>query len=226
MLEHILPGKPHLRRSQLIPPFLASLVTAAESGRQLLPYVKSVAEHLGFDHFMHGATAEPRPDRNGRSVVYTTMSPEWVERYDRLAYIECDPRIYLTCRSAVPLIWDQSCIRGYGAKIDAFLDDALAFDVASGVAFMFHGPLRSALTEVIPPPNAVAPLSKREHQCLALAAGGMTTPDISTKLQISARTVQFHFDTIRSKLGAANRQEAIALAVQDGTIRARAGSTR
>jgi len=32
------------------------------------------------------------------------------------------------------------------------------------------------------------------------------------------RTVQYHFDSIRSKLGAANRQEAVALAVRDGVI--------
>ena len=44
----------------------------------------------------------------------------------------------------------------------------------------------------------------------------MTTDDISLKLDISSRTVQFHFDSIRSKLGAANRQEAIALGVQTG----------
>jgi DNA-binding CsgD family transcriptional regulator len=86
--------------------------------------------------------------------------------------------------------------------------------------------MRSALAEAMPQPSVPTPLSKREHQCLTLAANGMTTDDIAAKLEIAARTVQFHFDTIRSKLGAANRQEAIALAVQNGTIRARASSTR
>jgi LuxR family quorum-sensing system transcriptional regulator SolR len=38
------------------------------------------------------------------------------------------------------------------------------------------------------------------------------------KLGISERTVQFHFDGIRSKLGAANRQEAVAKAISAGII--------
>ena len=46
----------------------------------------------------------------------------------------------------------------------------------------------------------------------------MTTEDIAIKLEIKSRTVQFHFDSIRTKLGAANRQEAIALAVQSGVV--------
>ena len=48
---------------------------------------------------------------------------------------------------------------------------------------------------------------------------GLITDDIAVKLEISPRTVQFHFVSIRSKLGAANRQEAVALAVQSGVVR-------
>jgi DNA-binding CsgD family transcriptional regulator len=62
------------------------------------------------------------------------------------------------------------------------------------------------------------PLSARERECLGLAARGMTTEDIGYKLGIGARTVQFHFDSIRSKLAAANRQEAIARAIKEGLI--------
>jgi len=62
------------------------------------------------------------------------------------------------------------------------------------------------------------PLSERERECLSLAARGMTTEDIGFKLGICSRTVQFHFDSIRSKLAAANRQEAVALAIKNGLI--------
>ena len=62
------------------------------------------------------------------------------------------------------------------------------------------------------------PLSSREIECLNLAARGMTTEDIGLKLGIGGRTVQFHFDSIRSKLAAANRQEAVARAVKAGII--------
>ena len=41
------------------------------------------------------------------------------------------------------------------------------------------------------------------------------------QLDISSRTVQFNFDPIRAKLGAANGHEAIALGVQIGLVRAK-----
>jgi len=62
------------------------------------------------------------------------------------------------------------------------------------------------------------PLSYRERECLTLAARGLTTEDIGYKLGICTRTVQFHFDSIRSKLAVANRQEAVARAIRDGQI--------
>ena len=68
------------------------------------------------------------------------------------------------------------------------------------------------------PPIAGRPLSQRERECLVLTARGMTTEDIALKLGICARTVQFHFDSIRSKLAAANRQEAVARAIKDRLV--------
>jgi DNA-binding CsgD family transcriptional regulator len=62
------------------------------------------------------------------------------------------------------------------------------------------------------------PLSGRERECLTLAARGLTSEDIGFKLGIGSRTVQFHFDSIRSKLAVANRQEAVARAIRDGQI--------
>ena len=65
-----------------------------------------------------------------------------------------------------------------------------------------------------------SPLSARERQCLTLAAHGQTSEDIALKLCISERTVEFHFVSIRTKLTAVTRQEAIAKAVQAGLITA------
>ena len=62
------------------------------------------------------------------------------------------------------------------------------------------------------------PLSDREKECLVMAARGLTSEDIGYKLGICSRTVQFHFDSIRSKLAVANRQEAVARAIKDGQI--------
>jgi DNA-binding CsgD family transcriptional regulator len=70
----------------------------------------------------------------------------------------------------------------------------------------------------IVPASRGAPLSARECECLTLAGRGLTTEDIAERLGISPRTVQFHFDSIRAKLAAANRHEAIAKAMQRGII--------
>lgn len=74
------------------------------------------------------------------------------------------------------------------------------------------------LNEMVPPYLKGVGLSSRERQCMTYAARGNSSEDIAIKLDISPRTVQHHFDCIRSKLGAANRQEAIAIALKNGMI--------
>jgi len=66
-------------------------------------------------------------------------------------------------------------------------------------------------------PNGLV-LSQRERECLTMAAHGLTSDDMAFKLGITERTVRFHFSSIRSKLAAANRQEAVAKAVKNGLI--------
>jgi DNA-binding CsgD family transcriptional regulator len=60
------------------------------------------------------------------------------------------------------------------------------------------------------------PLSSREKQCLHMASRGLTSGDIARKLGLVERTVNFHFSNILSKLGVANRGEAIAVALTQG----------
>lgn len=78
--------------------------------------------------------------------------------------------------------------------------------------------MKAVLKRGTQPRIAGRPLSGREKECLGLTARGMTTEDIALKLGICARTVQFHFDSIRSKLAATNRQEAVARAIKDGLL--------
>jgi DNA-binding CsgD family transcriptional regulator len=66
-------------------------------------------------------------------------------------------------------------------------------------------------------PDAPA-LTLRERDCLELAARGMTSADIGTKLCVAERTVNFHFTNIKSKLGAMNRPEAIARGIAMGLV--------
>lgn len=63
-----------------------------------------------------------------------------------------------------------------------------------------------------------APLSRRERECLTLAANGLTTDQIAERLGIKPRTAQFHFDAIRTKLAVATRQEAVARGIREQLI--------
>jgi DNA-binding CsgD family transcriptional regulator len=83
----------------------------------------------------------------------------------------------------------------------------------------FHDLLMTALLDkTIGPIDQGKPLSPRERECLVLVARGLASEDISQRMSITVRTVQWHFDSVRAKLGAANRQEAVALAIKRGII--------
>lgn len=78
--------------------------------------------------------------------------------------------------------------------------------------------VRNVVEKAVPPRHRGAPLSAREVQCLTMASHGLTGPAIAGKLNISERTVHFHFSNINSKLEAANRSEAVAIAIQKGLL--------
>lgn len=81
----------------------------------------------------------------------------------------------------------------------------------------FHEVLmRNVVERGIPSRLRGAALTNREVQVLGLVAHGLTDEDISIKLLITPRTVKFHMDSARTKMCAANRQEAVALAVKAG----------
>ena len=71
-----------------------------------------------------------------------------------------------------------------------------------------------AAEQTAEPPRIAADLTDREHEVLALMAQGLTNAQIGAQLIISRATVKFHVSSILSKLGAATRTEAVALALQ------------
>lgn len=61
-------------------------------------------------------------------------------------------------------------------------------------------------------------LTDRELEVLALLAEGLSNAEIAQKLTISTSTVKHHVRAIRSKLSAANRAEAVSLAMRHDLI--------
>ncbi|MSP13112.1 MAG: response regulator transcription factor [Chloroflexi bacterium] len=66
-----------------------------------------------------------------------------------------------------------------------------------------------------PAPEA---LTAREMEVLHLLAQGKTNREIAADLVVTERTVKFHVGSILHKLGAGNRTEAVAIAVQQELI--------
>lgn len=94
---------------------------------------------------------------------------------------------------------------------DAETDDQLAAirAVAAGGKAFSPG-IEKTLNELPPPPD----LTDRQLLILESVTRGLTNRDIATMLGISADAVKQHLAAIFSKLGAANRSEAISIALR------------
>ncbi|HUH93028.1 MAG TPA: LuxR family transcriptional regulator [Casimicrobiaceae bacterium] len=245
----------------LSPAIISPLMDAAACGGDLVSAVTKIVTALGFDTVMYGLSTEVRPGHDSYIYFFTTVSQQWVKRYQQEAYIEVDPRVEAVLSSTLPYVWDQSIERGKSERLDKFIDDAATHGIRSGVSFILPDSRRAsvmlALNSSMPRVNEQrrqmlvasfgtmltfgryfhelfmrkvvdagmpsvlegAPLSRREKECLTLAASGLTTEDIAERLGIKPRTAQFHFDSIRTKLAVATRNEAIARAVNQRLIR-------
>jgi DNA-binding NarL/FixJ family response regulator len=68
------------------------------------------------------------------------------------------------------------------------------------------------------PDDALAGLTPREMEVLALLAAGRSSKEIARRLVISPRTVSTHVQHILAKLDVSNRARAIALAHRAGLV--------
>ncbi|TKJ27564.1 MAG: hypothetical protein CEE40_13050 [Chloroflexi bacterium B3_Chlor] len=61
-------------------------------------------------------------------------------------------------------------------------------------------------------------LTRRERQILLLICRGMCNKEIARELDITAKTVEWHISNILGKLGAANRTQAVVVALEQGLL--------
>lgn len=90
---------------------------------------------------------------------------------------------------------------GLGAKARA----------ASTRAAMLHTACEGARTPILAQGTIVADLTRREREVALLAAQGMTSRRIATKLGVSVRTVDNQLGQVYTKLGVAGRRELAAV---------------
>lgn len=85
------------------------------------------------------------------------------------------------------------------------------------IAHYFHDAAQRKLRSKPNAPNHVG-LTNRELEVLKWTADGKTAPEISSILNVSNSTVNFHIQNIIKKLGAQNKANATAIAVGRGLI--------
>lgn len=98
-----------------------------------------------------------------------------------------------------------------GAALLGLAHGLVVIDPSIGMR-MTHGSQRQAIEPV------VDSLTPREREVLELLALGLPNKTIAMELGISEHTAKFHVGTIMSKLGAASRTEAVALAARRGLL--------
>lgn len=95
---------------------------------------------------------------------------------------------------------------------DDFLAKPVDFDILAAI-------VRRRLDRVARgTPTARTHISPRESEVLTWAARGKTSAEIAIIMDLSKRTVDFHFDNARSKLGAISRIETVIRAATGGLI--------
>jgi DNA-binding CsgD family transcriptional regulator len=160
MLGGVRPGKPDLSKLESIDVLLQPLLNAAAAGEPLEPALLEITRSLGFDSFVYGIATAPRPNRDSRTYVWTSLPGEWLVAYEQNAYIEIDPRVAAGLDRASPFIWDAASIKGT-KRVRRFLDHAARYGVCSGVVVAFSTPSGSRVGFGLN--SALSPLPPERH---------------------------------------------------------------
>ena len=148
-------------------------------------------------------------------IVMDLMMPEMdgVEATRRIKAERPDSRILILTTFGTSADVARAMAAGASGAImkDAETDDQLAAirAVAAGGKAFSPG-IEKSLNEQQPTPD----LTDRQLLILESVTRGLTNRDIATMLGISADAVKQHLAAIFSKLGAANRSEAISIALR------------
>jgi LuxR family quorum sensing-dependent transcriptional regulator len=107
---------------------------------------------------------------------------------------------------------EEGCVSTAAADLDLSARAKASIHLISLYAFERMRSLRRLL------PHRRTLLTAREREVLTLAAHGKSALEISHALNISKRTIDEHTQTATRKLGAANRTEAVVIALRDRII--------
>jgi len=108
----------------------------------------------------------------------------------------------------------DSELRGWQLGADDYVTKPVDFEILSAR-------IAARLARVAPAPGTTPPgvsLAEREVETLTWVARGKTSSEIGQILGIAKRTVDFHLDNARNKLGVVTRSQAVAKAASGRLI--------
>jgi DNA-binding NarL/FixJ family response regulator len=108
----------------------------------------------------------------------------------------------------------DNVLKGRRLGADDYVTKPIDFDL---LIFIINARLAGVVRARLLPKQAK--LNDREIEVLTLVARGKTSAEISGKLRLSKRTVDFHVDNARIKLHAATRTEAVVKASRGDLIK-------
>jgi len=163
------------------------------------------------------------PARDPDAVIID-VDPEQLDIVERVSDSFPDTPLLLLLDSAALYHQLRS---GNHTRVAALSKGAGVADIAAALAGLAQGlvVLDPAFASQPPPASSHATanggedaLTPRERQVLELLALGLPNKTIAMELGVSEHTAKFHVGTIMSKLGAASRTEAVALAARRGLL--------
>lgn len=107
-------------------------------------------------------------------------------------------------------------LKGWRLGADDYITKPVDFEILA--ALIAARLARAGMVRVEAPPKTVTSLGKREVEVLTWAARGKTSSEIAQILGLSKRTVDFHIENARGKLGVATRMQAVVKATTEQLI--------
>ena len=88
----------------------------------------------------------------------------------------------------------------------------------SGRSSLANEAVQALIQESEQPPSVGVDLTEQESIVLAMLVEGLSNPQIAEMLNYSVAAVKYHVSNILSKLGAANRTEAVSIAMEHNLV--------